>query len=123
LDPVLSDSLERSRRGEEINAAIRAWARQQRVEEVVARAQALGVPMAKYSSPAEVLAGKHEGARELFQEVDVPGAGRLPILAAPFHLDGTPLALSAGPPQLDEHHHLLKAPQRHEQPTAVAAAS
>jgi crotonobetainyl-CoA:carnitine CoA-transferase CaiB-like acyl-CoA transferase len=123
LDPALSDSLERSRRGQEINAAIRAWARTQCVVEVVTRAQALGVPMAKYSSPAEVLAGKHEHARELFQQVDVPGAGRLPILAAPFHLDGAPLALKAGPPQLDEHRHLLGARRRRERPTAAVVAS
>lgn len=123
LDPALSDSLERSRRGQEINAAIRAWARKQRIDDMVAQAQALGVPMAKYSSPAEVLAGKHERARELFQEVEVPGAGRLPVLAAPFHVDGGPLALTAGPPGLGEHQHLLKRPRRHELPTAAAGAS
>ncbi len=123
LDPALSDSLERSRRGQEINAAIRAWARKQLVVDVVARAQALGVPMAKYASPAEVLAGKHERARELFQEVDVPGAGRLPILAAPFHLDGAPLALTAGPPQLGAHQQLLGESRRHERSTAAAGVS
>lgn len=123
LDPALSDALERSRRGQEINAAIRAWARNQFIVDVVTRAQTLGVPMAKYNSPAEVLAGKHERARDLFQEVDVPGAGRLPILAAPFHLDGTPLALTAGPPQLGAHQHLLGEPRRHERPAAVVGVS
>jgi crotonobetainyl-CoA:carnitine CoA-transferase CaiB-like acyl-CoA transferase len=123
LDPTLSDSLERSRRGREINAAIRAWACNQFVVDVVTRAQTLGVPMAKYNSPAEVLVGKHERARELFQEVDVPGAGRLPILAAPFHFDGAPLALTAGPPQLGAHQHLLGEPPRHERSAAVAGMS
>lgn len=123
LDPALSDSLERSRRGEEINADIRAWARTQFVEDLVTRAQALGVPMARYNSPAEVLAGKHERARELFQQVDVPGAGRLPILAAPFHLDGVPLALKAGPPELGAHQQLLKETRHHERPAAVLGAS
>jgi crotonobetainyl-CoA:carnitine CoA-transferase CaiB-like acyl-CoA transferase len=88
-DPALSDSLERSRRGAEINRAIRAWAREQRTADVVARAQALGVPMAKYASPAEVLSGEHERARHLFQSVEIPASGRLPILAAPFHIDGS----------------------------------
>src|SRR6202008_1144566 len=36
LDPALSDSLERSRRGAAINAHIRAWARDRRVADVVA---------------------------------------------------------------------------------------
>jgi len=123
LEPALSDSLERSRRGQEINAAIRVWARRQFVAAVVTRAQTLGVPMAKYNSPAEVLAGKHEGARKLFQEVDVVGAGRLPMLAAPFHLDGAPLALTAGPPQLGAHQHLVGEPQRHERSAAAAGVS
>jgi crotonobetainyl-CoA:carnitine CoA-transferase CaiB-like acyl-CoA transferase len=122
LDPAFSDNLERSRRGQEINTSIRAWARKQRVEDLVARAQALGVPMAKYNSPAEVLAGKHERARELFQQVDVPGAGRLPVLAAPFHIDGAPLMLNAGPPRPGEHQHLLKRLRHHERPVAAAGA-
>jgi len=123
LDPALSDSLERSRRGDQINADIRAWAHTQIIEDLVTRAQALGVPMARYNSPAEVLAGKHERARELFQQVDVPGAGRLPVLAAPFHLDGAPLVLKAGPPQLGEHQQLLKETRQHERPAAVMGAS
>ena len=112
LEPALSDSLERSRRGGEINQFIRAWAREQRTADVVARAQALGVPMAKYSSPAEVMSDPHEHARGLFEAVDVVGAGRLPVLAAPFHVDGAPLPLRSGPPRLGQHQHLLAAHQR-----------
>ena len=120
LNPALSDSLERGRRGQEINEAVRAWARGQRVADVVARAQALGVPMAKYAAPAEVLGGEHERARRLFQEVEVPGAGRLPMLAAPFHVDGAPLILTFGPPRLGEHQHRLEATRR--QTEAIVAA-
>jgi crotonobetainyl-CoA:carnitine CoA-transferase CaiB-like acyl-CoA transferase len=123
LDPALSDSLERSRRGVEINRAIRAWARQQRTADVVARAQALGVPMAKYASPTEVLSGEQERARHLFQAVEIPGAGRLPVLAAPFHVDGAAPGLRAGPPRLGEHQHLLAVTRHREQPVAEAEAS
>ena len=112
VDPALSDSLERSRRGSEINQAIRAWARHQLTANVVARAQALGVPMAKYSSPAEVMADPHERERGLFEPVDIPEAGRLPVLVAPYHVDGTPLALRGGPPRLGQHQHLRGGEQR-----------
>jgi crotonobetainyl-CoA:carnitine CoA-transferase CaiB-like acyl-CoA transferase len=121
-DPALSDSLERSRRGQEINRAIRAWAHKQLSAELVARAQALGVPMAKYKSPTEVLTGGQERARELFQEVDIPGAGHLPILVAPYHVDGAPLALQAGPPKLGQHQYLL-TPSEREQTVSAAEAS
>ncbi|MDH2352259.1 CoA transferase [Bradyrhizobium sp. SSUT112] len=123
LDPALSDALERSRRGGEINRAIRAWALEQRTAEVVTRAQALGVPMAKYASPAEVLSGAHERARNLFQPVEIPGAGRLPILAASLHVDGTTPGLRAGPPRLGEHQHMLAAKRRRDQPAIAAEAS
>src|SRR5262249_51035448 len=46
-DDALSDSLERSRRGDEINAHIRSWMRQHSGDDVVRMAQALGVPVAK----------------------------------------------------------------------------
>ena len=120
LDPPLSDSLERSRRGTEINRAIRSWARLERTADVVARAQALGVPMAKYSNPAEVVFDPHEGARGLFEPIEIPEAGRLPVLVAPFHVDGAPLALGGGPPRLGQHQHLLQAQRRRRVATAEA---
>lgn len=123
LDPALSDSLERSRRGAEINRAVRAWALEQRTADVVARAQALGVPMAKYASPAEVLSGPHERARKLFQPVEIPAAGSLPVLSAPFHVDGAALALRAGPPRLGEHQHLLTARRQRDRPAIAAEVS
>jgi crotonobetainyl-CoA:carnitine CoA-transferase CaiB-like acyl-CoA transferase len=122
-DPALSDPLERSHRGVEINRAIRAWARGQRTADLVTRAQALGVPMAKYASPAEVLHDEHESARRLFQPVDVAGAGRLPVLVGPFHLDGAPILLEAGPPRLGEHQHLLAASPQGREPAVAAEVS
>jgi len=101
-DPRLSDPLERSLRGAEINRHIRAWARQRRTDDVVAQGQAAGVPIARYMSPADVLADKHERARGLFASVDVQRAGMLDLLAAPFRYGSEPFTVSAGPPALGE---------------------
>ncbi|MGX5733731.1 CoA transferase [Bosea thiooxidans] len=101
-DGALDDPLERSRRGAELNEHIRAWARQHEVAELVGRAQALGVPMARYNAPADVLEGPHEFARGLFQTVEVEGAGPTPMLVAPFHFGGAPLRLRGGPPRLGD---------------------
>lgn len=101
-DGTLDDPLERSRRGSELNAHIRAWARRHEVAELVGRAQALGVPMARYNSPADVLNDPHERARGLFQSVEIDGAGPTPMLVAPFHFGGAPLRLSGGPPILGD---------------------
>ena len=97
-DPALKDALERSRQGPVINRHIREWASTRHVADIVRDGQALSVPLAKYYAPREVLHDPHEAARGLFQRVEVPGAGLLEMLVAPFHIDGAPLALRCGPP-------------------------
>ncbi|MET0252373.1 MAG: CoA transferase [Novosphingobium sp.] len=102
LDPALEDSLERSRRGPEINRHIRAWAAVRKVEDIVREGQKLSVPLAKYYTPAEVVRDPHERARGLFQRVDVHGVGNLAMLVSPFQFGGAPLTLRGGPPVLGE---------------------
>ena len=87
----------------EINRHLRDWARGQRVADVVSRGQALGVPVAKYNTPADVLADPHEQARGLFSSVEVGGAGELEMLVAPFKLTATPPTVESGPPALGAH--------------------
>jgi len=103
LDPALDDPLERSRQGAAINARIRAWAKDKGVAELVAEGQALGVPIAKYNSPADVLSDPHERARHLFAPVAINGVGTCDMLVSPFHFGGRPLSVDRGPPALGEH--------------------
>jgi crotonobetainyl-CoA:carnitine CoA-transferase CaiB-like acyl-CoA transferase len=90
-EPALRDPLERGRRGAEINGHLRAWAKQQRVEDVVKQGQALGVPLARYNEPADIMASAQSRARGLFAPVDIPGFGAVPLFTAPMHVDGKPL--------------------------------
>ncbi|NKJ50818.1 CoA transferase [Burkholderia sp. SG-MS1] len=101
-EAALRDPLERSRRGGEINGHIRAWMARHPVEEIVARAQALGVPAAKYRTPAEVVAGAHENARGLFGETTLESGMQLDVLVAPFQFRCTPLPRDARVPALGE---------------------
>ncbi|WP_353476058.1 CoA transferase (plasmid) [Salipiger sp. H15] len=98
-DPALANPALRSERGDEINREIRVWARDHAVEELVARAQKLGVPMARYSAPAEILAGRHETARGLFQPLDLPGVGEVRVQSAPFRFAEGPLLLDGAAPE------------------------
>jgi len=100
LDPALADSLERSRRGPEINGYIREWASVRNVDDIVSAGQKLGVPLARYMSPTDILQGDQEWHRGLFQKVNAGAACLVDVLVSPFHFDGTPLALRAGPPAL-----------------------
>lgn len=91
VDEALKDPLERSKRGVSLNERIRAWAKEQSVADLVAKAQRLGVPMAPYNTPEQILTGVHENARGLFAQVDIPDVGACPIQTAPFRFDESPL--------------------------------
>lgn len=100
VDAAFADPLERSRRGAEINQHLRAWSKTQRVDDVVTRGQALGVPLAKYNEPADILDSEQIKARGVFELLDLPGLGKVPVFTAPFQLDGAAPRLkhaAAGP--------------------------
>jgi crotonobetainyl-CoA:carnitine CoA-transferase CaiB-like acyl-CoA transferase len=90
-DEALRDPLERSRRGDEINRHIREWMARHDVDEIVRRAQELGVPAAKYRTPAEVVRGEHERARGLFAPATLAGGSPAEVLVAPFQFRRSPL--------------------------------
>lgn len=99
-NPRLSDPVARSVCGPEINGYIRQWAKEQSVEELVMQAQRLGVPMARYNTPAQVVSGKHEQARGIFAGLDVGGLENLPLQTAPFRFGNDPLPVSGTVPEL-----------------------
>jgi len=108
MDEALGDATARSARGSEINRHIHEWARHERVDDLVARAQELGVPMARYNTPEQVLAGKHEAARELFARVPIPGDGTCQIQTAPFRFGERPLPVRDWPSEPGADQELLK---------------
>jgi len=101
-DEALLDGLERSRRGDEINAHIREWMARHDVDTIVTRAQELGVPAGKYRTPAEVIEGEQERSRGLFAPVTLPGGGEAEALLAPYQFRCTPLEFLGGVPRLGE---------------------
>jgi crotonobetainyl-CoA:carnitine CoA-transferase CaiB-like acyl-CoA transferase len=105
LEDALQDPLERSRRGDEINHHIRAWMRAHDVDDIVRWAQQLGVPAAKYRTPAEVLEGEHERARGLFAPLMLDETVTAEALVAPFQFRCSPLAAAARVPALGEMNH------------------
>ncbi|ROZ68796.1 CoA transferase [Ramlibacter sp. WS9] len=101
-DAGLQDPLERSRRGDEINAHVREWMARHDADDIVRRAQELGVPVAKYRSPAEVARGEHERARGLFSPVKLESGTMAEVLLAPFQFHCSPLARAGRVPPLNE---------------------
>jgi benzylsuccinate CoA-transferase BbsE subunit len=101
-DEALRDPLERSRRGDEINHHIREWMSRHNVDDIVQRAQQLGVPAAKYRTPAEIIHGEHERSRGLFAPLTLDGGVQAEILVAPFQFRCTPLQAGRRVPTLGE---------------------
>jgi crotonobetainyl-CoA:carnitine CoA-transferase CaiB-like acyl-CoA transferase len=101
-DQTLSDPLERSRRGDEINNHIREWMQRHEVDDIVNRAQQLGVPAGKYRTPAEVIRGEHERSRGLFAPLVLEEGTQAEVLVAPFQFRHTPLRCSQRVPALGE---------------------
>jgi crotonobetainyl-CoA:carnitine CoA-transferase CaiB-like acyl-CoA transferase len=107
--PELKDPIERGKNhGGMINRELRAWSKTQKTQELVQRAQDVGVPMAPYNTPAEVMADPQEIFRGLFQPVEIPGVGKVNTLASPFHFDAAPMQLKDGPPRLGQHQDVLR---------------
>lgn len=101
-DEALRDPLERSRRGDEINHHIHEWMSRHPVDDIVRRAQELGVPVAKYRTPAEVIHGDHERSRGLFAPLMLDGGLEAQVLVAPFQFRCTPLQGGGPVPALGE---------------------
>jgi crotonobetainyl-CoA:carnitine CoA-transferase CaiB-like acyl-CoA transferase len=101
-DDALRDPLERSRRGDEINQYVREWMSRHDVDDIVKWAQHLGVPAAKYRTPAEVIHGEHERSRGLFAPLTLDGGAEAEVLVAPFQFRCTPLQTSVRVPALGE---------------------
>ncbi|MFK3780135.1 CaiB/BaiF CoA transferase family protein [Agrobacterium sp. NPDC089420] len=96
-DVGLEDAVVRSHKGDFINEQIRKWAARHPVEEIVAAAQRLGVPMARYNTPEQILSGRHENARGLFSTVDLADGRTCSIQSAPFRFDKEPLPVRPWP--------------------------
>ena len=101
-EEALRDPLERSRRGAEINRHVREWMARHQVEDIVRRAQELGVPAAKYRSPDEVVHGEHERARGLFAPATLASGKQVDVMVAPFQFRCSPLRGGGRVPALGE---------------------
>lgn len=99
----LTDPVRRGQLGHEINRHLRSWAATETVADIVTRAKELGVPVAAYLTPEEVLASGHERERGLFAPVGIGEGDAVDMLTAPFHVDGGSLPLRNPAPEPGQH--------------------
>ncbi len=100
--PLFVDGWQRPIQWQQFEEILRPYLLEHDWQEILARAQRLGLPFAAVHGPQTLLESEHLKERGFFQEVKQPGLGRLPLASAPFRMSETPLR--SGPaPLLGEH--------------------
>ena len=101
LKPRLVSML-RYRYADEVEEAIKPWAESRTAEEIFSKGQEWRMPVAKVMGIEELAGDPQYAARNYFQNIDHPQAGRLNYPGAPFKMSETPAAISRAP-LLGEH--------------------
>jgi CoA:oxalate CoA-transferase len=101
MQPRLSSIL-RYRHADEVEEAIRPWVESRTAEEIFSKGQEWRMPVAKVMGIEELDSDPQYAARNYFQDIDHPQAGRLKYPGAPFKMSETPAEINRAP-LLGEH--------------------
>jgi crotonobetainyl-CoA:carnitine CoA-transferase CaiB-like acyl-CoA transferase len=101
MEPHLA-SVFRYRYADEVEEAIRPWVESHSAQEIFDKGQEWRIPTAMVLGIEELAADPQYTARNFFQEIDHPHAGRLPYPGAPFRMSTSPAQIRRAP-LLGEH--------------------
>jgi len=101
LQPRLASIL-RYQHAEEVEATIRPWVERHTADEIFNKGQEWRMPVAKVMGVEELGGDPQYKARNYFQDIDHPQAGRLKYPGAPFKMSNTPAGINRAP-LLGEH--------------------
>ena len=96
LQPHLSSIL-RYQHTDEVEQAIRPWVESHTAEEILSKGQEWRMPVAKVMGIEELDGDPQYAARNYFQDIDHPQAGRLNYPGAPFKMSETPAEIKRAP--------------------------
>jgi len=82
---------------------LEGWLKDKKVDEVVDRLAAAGVPVAKVPTIAKAIEDPHVKARGTIIELDHQTAGKIRLSGFPVKLEKTPAEYKMGAPNLGEH--------------------
>ena len=101
MQPRLASIL-RYKHADEVEDAIRPWVERHTADEIFAAGQEWRTPVAKVIGVEELGSDPQYEARNYFQDIDHPQAGRLTYPSAPFRMSETPAEINRAP-LLGEH--------------------
>jgi formyl-CoA transferase len=102
-DPTLANNALRAARADELDAAITAWTVQHPVDEVVRVLQAVGVPVGRIYTVADIAADPHYRARGMIERIVSADGLALDVPGIVPKLSRTPGAIRHRAPTLGEH--------------------
>jgi formyl-CoA transferase len=102
-DPTLANNALRAVRADELDAAITAWTVQHPVDEVVRVLQAVGVPVGRIYTVADIAADPHYRARGMIERIVSADGLALDVPGIVPRLSRTPGAIRHRAPTLGEH--------------------
>jgi CoA:oxalate CoA-transferase len=102
-DERFKDRLSRAKHGIELNQLIEEWMKHHTKEEIHHKGQALGCPVAPYSTTKEVVNSGQMKARGFFVDIDHPEAGKFRYPSAPYKFSKTPWRADHPAPLLGQH--------------------
>jgi crotonobetainyl-CoA:carnitine CoA-transferase CaiB-like acyl-CoA transferase len=102
-DPIYSSNAARLARRDEVMSALTAAVARLTRAELIAKLDAVEVPVGPVNDVAEVLADPHVRARRLIGSFDYPGVGEFKALALPYKFLGWDDPQIGRPPALGEH--------------------
>jgi len=102
-DPRFSSGPSRTEHADEFDAIFIPWCLERTRREIFEQLQAYSVMCAPIQTVDEVFTDPQEVARDFFQEIDHPVAGRLLYPGAPFIMEESPWTVRRPAPRLGEH--------------------
>ncbi|MGM0633410.1 MAG: CaiB/BaiF CoA transferase family protein [Pseudomonadota bacterium] len=103
-DPRFKDDISRGDHGALISERLARWCLERSSEEVLTAMEEARIPAGPVLSPQQVLDDPHVAARQLFRNMEYPGAERpAPVMDTPVHLSATPGGVRGRAPTLGEH--------------------
>lgn len=82
---------------------VKEWALQKRVEEAAEIFDRYDIPYGKVNSTEEVIKSQAMRDREMLVEIELPGAGVVPVINTPFKFSGNASRPQGPPPLLGQH--------------------
>lgn len=101
-NPMFQNLWLRTFQWQEFEKILRPYLAEHDWEDLLTRAQELQMPFAAVLDPRTLLENEHLRERAFFQEIDQPGAGKLPLPLNIFRMSETPLRFGPAP-RLSEH--------------------